>query len=143
MAAVSTYLNFPGTTEEAFRFYAEVFGTELSVIDRMGDVPDADLPPEERNLVMHVSLPILAGHVLMGTDVVPSMGQHLDVRDVPVSLMLQPDTVAEAETIFAALSPGATEVMPLQPMFWGDTFGSLVDRFGVRWMFDVGPEAAA
>ncbi len=26
--------------------------------------------------------------------------------------------------------------MPLQEMFWGDYFDSLVDRFGVHWMFD-------
>ena len=24
--------------------------------------------------------------------------------------------------------------MPLQDMFWGDYFGSLVDKFGVQWM---------
>ncbi len=40
MSRVSTYLNFRGTTEEAFAFYASVFGTEFSVpIMRMGDMP--------------------------------------------------------------------------------------------------------
>ncbi len=26
--------------------------------------------------------------------------------------------------------------MPMQEMFWGGYFGSLVDRFGVCWMLD-------
>jgi PhnB protein len=26
--------------------------------------------------------------------------------------------------------------MPLQEMFWGGYFGSLVDQFGIRWMFN-------
>ena len=40
MAAVSTYLNFPGNTEEAFLFYRSVFGGEFEGgIRRMGEVP--------------------------------------------------------------------------------------------------------
>lgn len=47
MARVSTYMNFMGTTEEAFEFYRKVFGTDFSgPIQRMGDVPtDPDSPP--------------------------------------------------------------------------------------------------
>ena len=40
MSRVSTYLNFMGTTEEAFNFYSSVFGTETTgEIARMGDMP--------------------------------------------------------------------------------------------------------
>ena len=45
MARVSLSLNFPGTTEEAFRFYGEVFGGELGEISRMGEVPTAPGQP--------------------------------------------------------------------------------------------------
>jgi len=31
--------------------------------------------------------------------------------------------------------------MQLQEMFWGDYFGSLVDRFGIRWMFNCASKA--
>jgi PhnB protein len=73
MPRVSTYLNFMGNTEEAFNFYKSVFGTEfLSPISRMGDMPPSPGRPElseaENEMVMHVELPILAGHVIMGTD---------------------------------------------------------------------------
>ncbi len=73
MARVSTYLNFPGTTEPAFEFYRSVFGTAFSgPIHRMGEAPampgQPPLSDADKQRVMHVELPILAGHVLMGTD---------------------------------------------------------------------------
>ena len=47
MARVSTYLNFPRSTEEAFLFYKSVFGTEFDApIARFRDMPPApDQPP--------------------------------------------------------------------------------------------------
>ena len=139
MAMVSTYLNFPGTTEEAFNFYKSVFKTEFAApIMRMGDAPAEGRPPcgeREAKLVMHVALPILGGHVLMGTDAVESMGLSLTAGN-NFSINLQPDTRAEADALFAALSEGGQVKMPLQDMFWGDYFGQLVDRFGVQWMIN-------
>ena len=144
MARVSTYLNFMGRTEEAFEFYRSVFGTEyLAPIARMGDVPadpsGPSLSEAEQRLVMHVELPILGGHVLMGTDMLESMGHVLELGN-NVSINLEPDTRAETERLFAALSEGGTDVFGLEEMFWGDLFGSFRDRFGIRWML-VGPLA--
>jgi PhnB protein len=141
MSRVSTYLNFAGTTEEAFGYYASVFGTECSVpITRMGDMPTPPGAPEladdERSLVMHVELPILAGHVLMGTDMVESMGQELRIGN-NTTLNLEPDTVEEAERLFAALSDGGSDSVGLQHMPWGSLWGTCLDRYGVRWMFNV------
>jgi PhnB protein len=141
MASVSTYLNFPGNTEQAFLFYRSVFGTEFdrNGIMRMGDVPHGPgqppMPEDARNLVMHVCLPILGGHQLMGTDAVESMGQKLRFGNNSY-INLQPDTRAETDRLFARLADGGQVDMPMQEMFWGDYFGSLTDRFGVQWMFN-------
>jgi PhnB protein len=139
VARVSIYLNFMGDTEQAFTFYKSVFGTEFTAFQRMSDVPaDPDRPPlpeHEQHLVMHVELPILAGTLLMGTDLLESMGSELRLG-TNVSINLEPDSYAEGERLFDALSEGASDVMPLQPMFWGDHFGTLQDRFGVRWMMN-------
>jgi PhnB protein len=145
MSRVSTYLNFQGNTEAAFEFYRAVFGTEyLTPIMRMGDIPaDASMPPlpaNEQAMVMHVELPILGGHVLMGTDMLESMGHQLQLGN-NVSINLETDTRAETERIFSALSDGASEIMELQDMFWGSYFGTLVDRFGTRWMFNCSEPA--
>ena len=36
-------------------------------------------------------------------------------------------------TFKAALSHGATPVMPIMDMFWGDRYGKLRDPFGHKW----------
>jgi PhnB protein len=140
MARTSTYLNFARSTEAAFTFYKSVFGTEfVGGIARMGDVPVQEGQPElsddDKRLVMNVQLPILGGHLLMGTDAPESMGFRLNQGN-NVYICLDPDTRAEADALFAALSDGGTVQMPLQEMFWGDYFGSLVDKFGVQWMIN-------
>ncbi len=138
MYKVSVYLNFNRNTEEAFNFYKEVFQSEFDgEIGRMGDVPPQEgMPPlkeEDKNLVMHVSLPIMDGFKLMGTDAPESMGFNL-TQGNNAYINLLPETREEADRIFAALSEGGVVEMSMQEMFWGDYFGSFVDKFGVRWM---------
>lgn len=140
MAGVSTYLNFPRKTEEAFTYYKSVFGGEYSCdIARFGDFPPADgMPPlaeGDRNLIMHIELPILGGHKLMGTDAPESMGFTLSYGD-NVHINLEPDTREETKRLFSALSEGGKVTVELQDMFWGDYYGSCTDKFGVQWMFN-------
>lgn len=145
MSRVSIYLNFMGKTEEAFNFYRKVFGTEFTgPFQRMSEVPaDPSMPPlkeEEKNMIMHVELPILAGTVLMGTDMLESMGHSLQLGN-NISINLEPDTLAETERLFAALSEGGTIGIALTHMFWGGHFGSLNDKFGVQWMFNYSEQS--
>ncbi len=145
MARVSTYLNFPRSTEEAFLFYKAAFGSEFTApILRFRDIPaHPDHPPlaeADKNLVMHVELPILGGHVLMGTDAPESMGFTVTSGN-NMSINLEPDTRVETDRLFKALSNGGKIEMSLQEMFWGGYFGSLVDRFGIRWMFNCASKA--
>lgn len=134
MAGVATYLNLPGNTEEAFEFYKSVFGTEYAGqgIMRFADAPGADeMPEEQRDMVMHVGLPILGDHLLMGTDMPDAnTGNHM-------SIMLMPDSKAQADELFAKLSEGGSDIMAPQDMFWGDYWGQWTDRFGVVWQVDV------
>jgi PhnB protein len=146
MASVSTYLNFTRNTEEAFLFYKSVFKTEfVGPIHRMGEVPPQPGAPaladEDKNLVMHVTLPILGGHLLMGTDAPESMGFKLNQGN-NVYINLQPDTRAEADRLFKELSAGGKVEMEMQDMFWGDYFGSFTDKFGVNWMINCSEKKA-
>ena len=140
MAQVSTYLNFMGKTEEAFNFYKSVFGGEFtSPFQYMRDVPaDPSMPKlteEEMGMVMHVELPIIGGHRLMGTDMLKSMGHSLKLGN-NMSINVEPDTREETEKLFHALSKGGKVEMPLTEMFWGGYFGSFEDKYGIRWMFN-------
>ncbi len=138
MARTSTYLNFARNTEEAFTFYKLVFGGEFEGgIHRMSEAPtEPDKEPlkeEDKNLVMHVALPITGGHILMGTDAPGSMGFNV-VQGNNVHINVEPDTRDEAERLFRLLSSNGKVVTPLQEMFWGDYFGSCMDKFGINWM---------
>ena len=140
MARVSTYLNFPRNTEEVFHFYQSVFGGEFNGgIARFGDIPPQDgMPPlaeEDKNLVMHIELPITGGHILMGTDAPESMGFNVTFGN-NININLEPDTKAETKRLFDALSAGGKITMALADMFWGAYFGSCVDKFGVLWTFN-------
>lgn len=137
MAGVGTYVFLPGTTEGAFEFYRSVFGTEYegAGLMRFADAPDnAGMSDEQARVVMHVGLQILGGHLLMGTDSPDvTMGDN-------VTIMLNPDTREEADDLFAKLSDGGSNVQPMADMFWGDYWGSCVDRFGIGWQVDVAGE---
>ena len=139
MAQVSTYLNFSRSTEEAFNFYKSVFGGEfMGGISRFRDIPTSEnippLPEEDKNLVMHIALPILGSHLLMGTDAPTSMGFKVNFGN-NVYISLHPDTREDTRRLFNSLSEGGKVEQELQDMFWGDYYGSLKDKFGVQWMF--------
>ena len=141
MASVSTYLNFSNNTEEAFNFYKSVFKTEFNGtgIMRFGDIPPQEGQPplseDVKNLVMHVELPTIGGHVIMGTDAPEEMGFKVNFGN-NVYINLQPDSRDETRRLFNALSDGGKIEMELQDMFWGDYFGSCKDKYGVQWMFN-------
>ena len=145
MARVSTYLNFPRSTEEAFNFYRSVFGRDfIGPVHRFGDIPPTPgqppLPDADRQLVMHVELATLGGHVIMGTDAPESMGFTVRPGN-NTHLNLEPDTRAEADRLFDRLSAGGKVEMPMQDMFWGAYFGSFSDRFGICWMVNCAEPA--
>lgn len=145
MATTSIYLNFPRTTEAAFTFYQSVFGGEfVGGLHRMGEVPAQEGQPpltdEDRLLTMHVALALPGGVMLMGTDAPESMGFTVNQGN-NMYINLQPDTRAEADRLFAALIEGGRVEMPMQVMFWGDYYGSLVDRFGIQWMVNCSASA--
>jgi uncharacterized glyoxalase superfamily protein PhnB/uncharacterized protein YndB with AHSA1/START domain len=141
MARVSTYLNFPGNTEEAFNFYKTIFGTEFhgDGIQRFGDItPPEGMPPlseEDKKLIIHVELPILGGHILMATDAPESMGLKVEYG-TNMHINLEPDTKEETQRLYKALSAGGKITMELQDMFWGAYFGSCADKYGINWMFN-------
>jgi PhnB protein len=141
MAKVSTYLNFNGNTEEAFNFYKSIFGTQFEgQIMRFGDMPPQEgMPPmndKVKNKVMHMALPITAGHLLMGTDSIEEMGFKL-TQGNNVYICLQPDTRKEADRLFKSLSEGGKIEMQLEEQFWGDYYGSWSDKYGIQWMINT------
>ncbi|MGA9212405.1 VOC family protein [Kaistella sp.] len=136
MATVNVYLTFDGECEEAFKFYQSVFGGEIPFMGRFGEMPPQEgMPPisdDVKNRIMHVSLPISAETMLMGSDSMP--GMHTITKGNNFSLSVNANSHEEAEDLFNKLSVGGTVTMPLADTFWGAYFGMWTDKFGINWM---------
>jgi PhnB protein len=134
--SITPYLTFNGNCEEAFNFYRSVFGGEFPYIGRFKDMPPSDdmppSPPEEGNRIMHVSLQI-GDSWIFGSDSSDAFGQATVVGN-NFSISLNATSPAEADDIYARLSNGGTQTMPMSHTFWGSYFGMLVDPFGIQWM---------
>ncbi len=136
MATFNPYLNFPGNTEEAFKFYKSVFGGEFIAIQRFKETPVADsVSANEKDKLMHISLPIGKGNVLMGTDALESMGHKLTAGN-NFHISIEADSKEEAKKLYDGLSVGGKIEQPLKDEFWGAYFGMFTDRFGIHWMIN-------
>ncbi|KGO94203.1 VOC family protein [Flavobacterium subsaxonicum] len=143
MRALNPYLNFNGTTEEAFNHYKSVFGGEFQMVMRYKDIPkgevmdgcvdmqDQEIPKEEENYIMHISL-MIGDSALMGCDVPSAMGKVNFGNSVSISFSAE--SREDADRVFAGLSEGGKIMMPMGDMFWGAYFGMATDKFGIDWM---------
>ncbi|MDQ0058090.1 VOC family protein [Paenibacillus harenae] len=134
--SVDVYLNFNGNTREAVTFYAEVFGLEQPHIMTFGESPphpDYPLPDEAKNNVMHTRLNIYGSNVMF-SDVFPGM-PFTQGNNFSLALVHKdPETITSA---FHKLKEGGTVVMELQETFWSKLYGSVRDRFGIEWQFNL------
>lgn len=144
MPAVNPYLNFKGNCEEAFNFYKSVFGGEFSYLGRFGEMPPQEgvtLTEDDKTKIMHVSLPMGNGSVLMGSDSGGAWAPSTIIGN-NISLSLNAKSQEEADRIFNVLSAGGTVTMPMAKTFWGDYFGMCKDKFDINWMMSFNENAA-
>jgi PhnB protein len=135
MKAVNPYLSFAGNAEEAFAFYAGVFGTQHLGVVRFRSFGDQvpGVREDELDLVAHIALPMGGGSTLMASDV-PVAHQPDLVVGTNTHIHLEADSVDEAERLFAALTDGGSVVMPIARSAWAERYGMGADRFQVQWM---------
>lgn len=136
MATINPYLIFNGNCEEAFLFYQSVFGGEFPYVGKFKDMPAGDNTPplseEDADKIMHITLPIGNGDVIMGSDSNSASGAV--VFGGNVSLSINAESKEEADRLFNGLSAGGNPFMPMADTFWGAYFGMFVDIFGIHWM---------
>lgn len=131
---LNIYLTFDGNCREAFEFYRSVFGGEFSSWATYADgPPEMNVPGEQRDRVMHVSLPVDTS-VLMGSDSSSVSPGPPTTAGNNFSISVTARNREHCDTLFAKLSDGGRVGMPMQPTFWGAYFGTLTDRFGINWM---------
>ena len=126
---VSTYLNYAGNCEEAFKFYEQHLGAEILGIFRWNQMPNAakHTPPGHENAVLHARLQ-LGDATLMGADVPGAQ----PIRSAYMSLSV--DSSEEAERIYNLLTEGGEVFMKMGETFFAHRFGQFRDKFGTSWM---------
>ncbi len=123
------YISFKGRAREAMEFYQSVFDGQLDIVT-FGDFGIPDAPAEG---VMHSALVVNGETLIMGSDA---------MEETPAGIALSlSGNGDELRELFTKLADGASGVREIQVEQWGDEYGELVDKFGVRWMFNGVKEA--
>ncbi|WP_428926370.1 VOC family protein [Marinibacterium sp. SX1] len=125
------YLFFAGNCHEAFTRYGEIFGSDPMIMTfaALPEAERADMPGAPVDAVMHAAVRIGEGEIF-GSDDIGGAPPAMDGCNIAVSL---PDD-GETRRVWDALAEGAEVRMPLEPTFFAPLFGTLTDRFGIRWM---------
>ncbi|MBI5223990.1 VOC family protein [Candidatus Micrarchaeota archaeon] len=133
MTSINPYLGFKDNCEEAFNFYKSVFGCEFSMLVRFKDMPSGPgMTKAEEQKIMHVSLPIGKGSILMGSDWPSHMGNPVIGNNFSISINTESEK--EVDRLFKGLSAGGKITMPVGKVSWGSYFGMFSDKFGINWM---------
>jgi PhnB protein len=134
---LTSYLNFNGQCEAAFKFYEKALGGKIEAMIPHEGTPAADhVPADWRKKILHARL-LVGDQALMASDVPPD--HYKKPQGFSVSIDVK--TPAEAERVFRALEEGGAVIMQLQQTFWAARFGMVVDRFGTPWMINCGQAA--
>jgi len=106
----------------AVEFYQRAFGATVCCM----------MPAEDGQRIMHASI-VIGNSPLMLCDEFREFGgtAPTTLGGTPVSIHLY---VEDADAFFErAVLAGASIVMPVSEMFWGDRYGKLKDPFGHTW----------
>ena len=125
---MTTYINFPGSCVEAFRYYEKHLGAKPGMMMTHAQMQGpSQLGPEWKDKVLHARIEI--------------GGVELAAADIPNAepmrsayLTLAVDSDQEAERIFGALADGGRVLMAMVETFFASRFGQVRDRFGINWM---------
>ena len=136
---LNPYLGFKDNAREAIEFYHSVFGGELTV-NSFAEL-HASQDPSEDNLVMHSQLVAPNGLTLMASDT-PQRMAYNPGDNISVSLSGEAEDQTVLEGYWNKLIDGGNVTMPLSKAVWGDSFGMVVDRFGITWLVNIAAPAS-
>lgn len=125
---LNPYLTFGGNARAAMEFYKTVFGGELT-LQTFKEAHAAQTPKQE-DLIMHGQLITADGMTLMGSD-------DPEGESYKASVAVSGEDLPALRAYWDKLTDGATILAPFETASWGDTFGMLTDKFGIRWMINV------
>jgi PhnB protein len=132
--SVRPYLVFNGSAEQAIQLYERALGARTEGLMRFSDIPASGhtCAPADKQRVVH-ALVRVGQETVMVSDVPSSMEVP---KDGNVHICMDFEDPQELTRKFEALAESGRVVMGVQDTFWGAKFGSLVDAYGIHWMFN-------
>ena len=124
---LDVYVNYPGTCEEAFRFYEKHLHGSLQALGRHGEHQNPNIPADWNDKILHARIQI-GDTVLMGADIPNAQPMR------SAYLAVNADSVEEAERLYQVLTDGGEIFMKMEETFFAKRFAMLRDRFGTSWM---------
>jgi len=122
------YVNYAGKCEEAFRFYEQHLGGNITMMMTHEQQPNqANVPANRKKAILHARIEI-GKTVLMGADIPGAEPMR------SAYLTLTVDRAEEAERLYALLSDGGQIFMKMEETFFASRFAMLRDKFGTSWM---------
>ena len=130
---VQPYLFFDGRCEEALNFYRTTLGAEVGDLMRFKDSPE---PPQPGGCGGGSGEKIMHASFKVGDATIMASDGRCEGKPAfqGFALAVTVPSVAEAESVFKALSDGGQVQMPMAKTFFSPRFGMTADRFGVSWM---------
>ncbi|MCY0094548.1 VOC family protein [Hoeflea ulvae] len=124
---ITPFIWFDSQAEEAAMFYTSLFAdSRITHLSHYGE-EGREVHGQPAGKVMVAGFE-LAGRRFSGLNGGPAF------KPTPsISLFVEFDTEAEVKALWAALSDGGSELMPLDSYPWSDCYGWLNDRYGVSW----------
>lgn len=138
MATIHPWINFNGNAEEAFTFYKSVFGGEFAKVVRFKDIASDEFPllsEKEENKIMHISLPIGTGTMLVANDVPEILGR-VNENENRSKILVNAESKEEADRLFAGLSAGGAVEGPMGEGPYGTYMGMFRDKYGIEWIIE-------
>ena len=133
MEKLKPYLMYKGDCEEAVNFYKKFFDGEIAFMGRYGDSP-MEVAESHKNKILHIELKFWGGSILASDNIDSAESSKTNSSSIQLSLGFKDPL--KMENTFNCLKQDGQVTMELKEQFWGDKFGMLTDKFGIKWMFN-------
>lgn len=135
MQGLKPYIIFQGNCKEAINYYKDKLDGEILVKSIYADSP-MSVDEEHKNKILHSEVHF-DGNMFMAADCMPGSDIH---NGNNISMSVGSSDLGKIKKWFNNFSTEGKVIMPLEDQFWGATFGMLVDKFGITWMFNCPKE---
>lgn len=128
---IAPAIHFPGNCTEAIALYQKAFNITVNSIDYFRNAPPDSgmtISEDEQNKVMHAELTICGSRVNMSDS---NPNEIIAGNIIVLNVFLDSgDDVCKA---FHVLKENGKIFVELGPQFFSSMYGSVEDRFGIRW----------